>query len=330
MDCYTPDGFNIELTTRCPLHCPQCYCTLEGGKDIPLETAIARLEEASRLGVSHVELSGGETLCYPHLYEVVAAARTLGIAPSIAISGWHFDEIVFDKLIEAGIDMICVSLNGPRAEENAKSRDGYEYAIRALEILREKKFGNTLINWVMHRDSVAWLPQMIELAEAYCVSGILIIDPKPTSKGEWETYPTFEQMQYVARLVKKNRSPVELTVQHCFSSLLALSCDNRLWGNSNRGLYKGCTAGLCSYCITVDGLYTPCRHLDYHENCNSAEEYWMSSPVLQELRRLDEKQEEPCASCRLSNYCRPCLASNSKLEGRLYRGNRGCPLAEKI
>ncbi len=328
---YIPNGINIELTTRCPLRCPQCYCTLEGGKDIPAEAAIKALEEAARLGVEHVELSGGETMCYPHLYEVVAAARRLGIAPSIAISGWHFDEEALDKLVSAGIDMICVSLNGPTETDNAETRDGYQYAIDALELLQKKQFPNTMINWVMHRNSVAKLPDMIALAQKYEVGGIIIIDPKPTSEGKLDTYPTLEQMKYVAGLAKRSHGNVELIIQHCFSSLLALSCDNKLWGNTNRGLYKGCTAALCSYCIDVDGQFTPCRHLNYPEKWSSAEEYWTRSEILRQLRQAeDQAKDNPCADCRLCNYCRPCPALNDSSDGHFRFGSDACPLSGAI
>ena len=57
------DTMNIELTTRCPLRCPQCYCTLTGGKNIDLNTAIYWIKEGASLGVKEVMLSGGETLC---------------------------------------------------------------------------------------------------------------------------------------------------------------------------------------------------------------------------------------------------------------------------
>ena len=61
---------NIELTTCCPLHCPQCYCTLEGGKHISLDTAREKIDEAAEHGVFVLHLSGGETLCYPWLYDL--------------------------------------------------------------------------------------------------------------------------------------------------------------------------------------------------------------------------------------------------------------------
>ena len=43
---YSVYGMNMELTTACPLRCPQCYCSLEGGKHLDLETAMHYLEQA--------------------------------------------------------------------------------------------------------------------------------------------------------------------------------------------------------------------------------------------------------------------------------------------
>ena len=323
-----PHGMNIELTTCCPLRCPQCYCTLEGGKHIPLDVARKRLAEAAALGVEHVELSGGETLCYPHLVEIIQLATEYGITPSIAISGWHFDDSVLQQLIQAGIGSIYVSLNGPTEEENAKTRDGFSLAINALEVLQRNNFENTVINWVMHRASVEYLPQMIAVAEQYNVGAILVIEPKPTAQEILETYPTAEQIRFVANAIKRNKSSVELIVQHCFSPLLALSCENALWGNMNRVIYKGCTAGICSYCINVDGDFVPCRHLDYPERWESTSDYWEKSSTLQTLRSLDSAKREPFISCKFNNYCRHCLSVNSKINKELYLGNNYCRIAE--
>ena len=43
-----PVLMNLELTNRCPLHCPQCYCELNTGKDLDLEQALYWLDEAAK------------------------------------------------------------------------------------------------------------------------------------------------------------------------------------------------------------------------------------------------------------------------------------------
>ena len=330
MSCiHSLEGINIELTTRCPLRCPQCYCSLEGGRHIPERIAIKAMKEAAELGATHVELSGGETMCYPHLYEIISAARSFGLAPSIAISGWHFDSSSLDQLVWAGIDSIYVSLNAPTEELNAVTRDGFALSIAALETLKRGHFKDTTINWVMHQNVADTLPEMIELAEEYEVGAILIIEPMPTAKGEMNTYPTKEQLLRVAQMVKKQEGKVHLQIQHCFSPLLAVASDNKLWGNSNRGIYIGCTAGIANCSINVDGQYTPCRHLEIPETFNSLAEYWTNSKYLNELRNMIKLKREPCQSCRYSRFCRHCQATNWISSQSFFIGRNQCAMYER-
>lgn len=320
-------GMNIELTTACPLRCPQCYCSLEGGKHIPLQTAIDALRQAKKMGLQHVELSGGETLCYPNLCELIQKANSLGVKSNIAVSGWHLDKPMLNKLIQAGISHIYVSLNAPTEELNSRSRDGYQYAISALQLLKESNFSEVYINWVMHRDTADTLPDMICLAKQYKVKAIVIMTPKPTSKHELHTLPTREQMKAVAHLVQIS-PPGFLQIESCFSPLLAMVNESKFLGNMNIGPFKGCGAGRNNVNVSVDGEFSPCRHLEYFESWDSLEDYWVNSTVLQKIRKLEEKKQEPCASCKYGNYCRHCLAVNSKLNRDLFFGNNLCALAE--
>ena len=59
------EGINFEVTTRCPLKCPQCYCSLTEGKHLNIAVAKKKIEEAALHGVKVAHVSGGETLCYP-------------------------------------------------------------------------------------------------------------------------------------------------------------------------------------------------------------------------------------------------------------------------
>ncbi len=328
MQDFKLDGMNIEVTDFCPLRCPQCYCHLEGKRYIPLEVAKKHISDAAKMGVEHIEFSGGETLCYPHIYEVIRFACENGISTGISISGWGFDQAVFEKLCKSGIDSIHVSLNAPTEELNALSRDGFELAMNALDILKKGGFQNTIINWVMHRNTVETLPEMIKLAEEFNAQAILIIDPKPNAANELDSYPTKQQMMYVADLIRRNKSNVELVVHHCFSALAALSSENKLWGNMNRGLYKGCTAGLCSISIRADGSMSPCRHLDFLESYDSLEAYWNNSDIIKQIQKTENEKRQPCKGCKYENYCRHCLAINAKLKNELFIGNEFCPIQE--
>lgn len=322
-----PLGMNIELTTKCPLRCPQCYCTLEGGKNIPFEIASKYIHQAKAFGIKHIELSGGETLCYPHLYDLIKLARKIGLETNIAISGWNFTESCIKRLVQAGLTNIFVSMNGPSEEINQLTRDGYQYALSALQLLQANGFQNVYINWVMHQSNADSLPDMLQIARKYSVRAIVILAPKPTCKHEMRTLPSFQQMQKVAQIIR-NAPPGMILVESCFSPLLAMVRDTKLLGNLNIGRSMGCGAGQNLLAVNVDGQFSPCRHLDYFESWDTLEDYWTKSPTLQKIRSLENQKREPCLSCKYSNYCRHCLAINSKLNNGLYIGNEFCPLAE--
>lgn len=323
-----PVVMNLELTTRCPLRCPQCYCELNTGKDLALDTALYWIDQMGKNRVAMLNLSGGETLCYPHLYEIIQAAAKVCPEINVALSGWGFDETVLQRLIHAGVSGIYISLNAPTEAVNALSRDGYPLAIRALEILRDAGFPHTHINWVMHNNNGDTLPGMLALAEAYRVETLAVMAFKPDASHMLPSLPTGDQMRRAARLIKEYDGPVNIEVEGCFSPMRALVYGGFLM-NRNQGIAKGCGAGRDSASVNVDGLLSPCRHLEYFEPYATLEAYWRDSPVLQRLRQSEDDPRPPCASCRLWRYCRHCIAINSKLNGEIYLGNETCPLAER-
>ena len=130
-----PLQMNLELTQVCPLHCPQCYVSLNNGREMPLDTALYWIRDAADAVVKQVNLSGGETLCYPHLTELIRECHKCGLDSNIALSGAYVTEEKLREFIDAGVTRIFVSLNGSTKEVNEKTRDGYELAIRTLELV---------------------------------------------------------------------------------------------------------------------------------------------------------------------------------------------------
>jgi len=319
-------GINIELTTCCPLHCPQCYCTLTGGKHIDIEIAKKKIVEAGAHGVKQVHLSGGETMCYPYLYELIECAAVNCGEVNVALSGYKFDSMVLNKLINSGVSGIFISLNGSTKEINELTRDGYELAINALKCLSENNFDNTYLNWVMHSNNCDDFLNMISLAEKYKVKNLVILSFKPDSNKELLTFPSGEQIRMIASQIKSYSGTVKIGVETCFSQMLAVLLDTPLFGNLNVGANKGCRAGKYNYCINVDGYYSPCRHLDYYENYDSLEEYLNKSTVIKQIEEVEKSKREPCNKCKYSDYCKPCLAVNSKMNNDIYIGHKICSL----
>jgi pyrroloquinoline quinone biosynthesis protein E len=317
---------NIELTTNCALHCPECYCSLSDNKNIDINKAVYWLKQAGEMGVTSVFLSGGETLLYPNLYEIVNAAAIYCENVYIAISGYGFTEYIFDRLIISGISGIFVSLNGSTEEINSTTRNGFDVAISALNLLKEKNYSETWLNWVMYSSNVDDFNNILNLAEKFDVKNFVIMAQKPNSSNELNYIPSGEQMIALAKTIKNYKGDVQIMVETCFSPMLALVYDDKLYGNKNTGKDMGCGAGISCFSLNVDSMLSPCRHLDFFEDYVTLSDYWNNSPILNMLRTADSRKRQPCRSCRYSLHCRHCIAINSKLKGDIFLGNDYCDL----
>ena len=325
-----PRMMNIELTTRCPLHCPQCYCDLSQGRDIDLETAKGFVRQAGALQMQQINLSGGETLAYPHLSELIACCREHGIRANVALSGFGFDVEVLRNLRSAGVGGIFISLNGSTEAVNRQSRDGYDLAIKALATLQQENDPDYLINWVAHRHNVEDFPALVALAESYGVKTVVVMAFKPDSRHELPSLPSQEQLLYLADFIKKYPAgPLKIGIESCFSPLRAL-VGQKFFVNLNRGIDKGCQAGRDSLSVSVDGKLTPCRHLEIEEKNRSIAEYWQHSEVLKQLRAVEQETRTPCHGCSYERYCLHCMAVSWKMHGGLFKGNDFCGLNQDV
>lgn len=322
-----PLAMNLELTTQCPLRCPQCYVHLQAGRHMPKEIALQRIDQAGELGVVTVNLSGGETMCYPWLFDVIRRARDNDIEPDVALSGFGINDRTLGQLLDAGVNGIYVSLNGPTEAINSHTRDGYGLAVTLLELLRERGFDNTYINWVVHDSNADLLPEMLQLGEKYGIHGLMVMAFKPDSQNALPSLPSADQMKRLADQIRSYDGPLDLNIESCYSSLRALT-GKSFFGNSNRGPFMGCGAGRDSFSVAMDGRLSPCRHIELYEEWDHISEYWEKSPVLKQIRQAQRNPAEPCRSCRFSDACRHCMAVNLKLHGILSRGDATCPLAE--
>jgi PqqA peptide cyclase len=165
-----PLGLVAELTHRCPLQCPYCANPVALQRtSAELDTAAWRrvLEEAAALGVLQLHFSGGEPTARKDLPELVSAAAELGLYSNLITSGVLLDEAMLDRLTQAGLDHVQISFQDTEPE-NADRIGGFAggHARKVAAARAVQKSGLALtLNFVVHRQNLARVPQMIDLAE---------------------------------------------------------------------------------------------------------------------------------------------------------------------
>ncbi len=166
-----PMGLIAEMTHRCPLRCPYCSNPValdRAGDELDTDTWLRVLDEAAALGVLQMHFTGGEPLARRDLPLLVRRAADAQLYTNIITSGVTLDERMMARLIEAGIDHIQLSFQDVEAA-NADRIGGLAGAhgrkLAAAQRIREAGLPLTA-NFVIHRQNIARVPAMLELAEA--------------------------------------------------------------------------------------------------------------------------------------------------------------------
>lgn len=316
-----PEQIQVELTTSCPIRCPQCYCDLNG-QDLDKEILFNYLRQAAWLDIPYISLSGGEPLVYPDLIETIKYIHTLGLYSAMATSGVGLTTELLGEIKAAGLNEIYVSLNGSTKEIHSKSRAAYEETLSAMKLLKATQTPYS-VNWVARDDNVDDLVNMVELCQELACSKIVILALKSDANYEAEFQLKENAFKKLASFLQ-NHDHTKLPVipESCFSSMYAYLGKDQLQG------IIGCEAGRTVMAINVDGHFAPCRHIPYVEDYKDIKDYWYNSSRLKQLRNTVNNLKSPCSTCQFGSSCYSCRGNALKLYGDIFEGAKGCQAYE--
>ena len=319
-----PKLLNIEVTTHCPFSCSQCYCKKQEHKDIDIARVNNLLLEARKLGIEYVNISGGETLLYPRLHELISFCSQNSIKPNIAISGFNFTSEILTELMHRGIYRIFVSLNGATEKINVLSRQGYQEALAALKLLKQSSFYEYAINFVVSKGNIHDLPQMLELAKEMKAKYFYLLMEKPNKRDRLGNVLDKKDIEYICSFYKSYNGNVQIIFDNCFVQL-NMMYKRLLLAAENVVGHIGCPAGKLTASINADGSFSSCRHARFSEYFETFEEYWKNSEALRKIQTL-KPNNAVCGRCDFITFCKPChsileLENRQELAVKKY-----CPL----
>ncbi|WP_420556443.1 pyrroloquinoline quinone biosynthesis protein PqqE [Roseovarius sp.] len=297
-----PIAMLAELTHRCPLSCPYCSNPVELARqdsELDTETWVRVFDEAARLGVLQLHLSGGEPASRRDLVPLVQAARDAGLYTNLITSGIGLTERRLKELDDAGLDHIQLSLQGTTpemADEIGGYNGGYKRKMQVAEWIGQIGFPLTL-NAVLHRRNLHQLPRAIEMAQEM---GARRIEVATVQFHGWALknldtlMPTREQAREATRIVAESRAALKgkLVIDY-------------VPADYHDDYPKRCMGGWGSTGLNVapDGQVLPCHaaqsipHLEF-ENVRDKplDDIWYQSSAFNAYRGTDWMQE-PCKSC---------------------------------
>jgi len=156
------------ITLQCNDTCEFCQIwddkNLQNIGEAALEKHLENLKSAKASGVVMLEVTGGEPLLYENLPVFLSQAREEGFNISLYTNGILYLEKA--RLIDGLIDRIFFSLDYPIRDEHDRSRgtECFNAVLRSINYAKElgKK---PAILYTVTRDSIRFLPEMIDIAE---------------------------------------------------------------------------------------------------------------------------------------------------------------------
>jgi len=158
-----------NVCMHCNMKCPHCYAAAVASpvpSDLSHEEGIALLDDLASCGVRVVIFSGGEPLLRNDLFELMAHARDLGIAPQLSTNGVLIDAGVAERLAAAGVAYVGISIDGLREFNDAyRGLDGgFDAALRGLGHAKTAGM-KTGLRMTLSRRNVAQIQSMVGVAQ---------------------------------------------------------------------------------------------------------------------------------------------------------------------
>lgn len=161
-----PFVVNLNVTTRCNLHCPYCF---NADNRVP-RTDELTLDDYRRLAAAWagrrpgIFISGGEPFARGDLLEIVESFKAHHLPVGLVTNGTLATAAAVERLANLGLDSFLVSFHGGRAtHDHAVGLPGaYDKSLEALRLWAEQEAkAPAMVNYVLSPESVADLPEFV-------------------------------------------------------------------------------------------------------------------------------------------------------------------------
>jgi len=271
-----PFYVQVNPTNLCNLRCHGCLYhsskmrgvspTVGDVRYMPLDLVETLCEELPSVGTHEAIICGeGESLLYPHWFDMVSSFKRAGLRMQLFTNGTLLDESTAELLLDSGLDVLNVSLWATSTEEYAKCYPGTDPenfrktldGIRLLTGLKAKHqtpLPTVVLAGPLNRYNYTSIDKRIALADEVGCDGVRF-SPFADWTGEFAsaTVPDEEIETVCEDLANSKRVLESLSLSHNLDeALLRYRLGGEVW------LHVPCYAGWFYANISFDGLVKPC------------------------------------------------------------------------
>ncbi len=140
-------SIQMDMGYECQLDCKHCYSHKMKRKDkklLNVDEMKKIVDDSIELGALHFCLSGGEPLLYEkRLLELIRHIESRGRYSAMVTNAYALDDIMLEKLKDAGLKMMVVSIGSHDAnkhDEHRGKKGSYAKAVKAVRTAKKMGF----------------------------------------------------------------------------------------------------------------------------------------------------------------------------------------------
>lgn len=157
---FNPLSVTLLVSYRCNLRCKMCFYYNEVEKDKTCKLIEQRsteeltlvqikdlIDQCSLMRVKIFTIHGGEPLLYPNIFEVSKYAKDKGMLVNFVTNGALINKAMAEKIVDAGINHITFSLDGPRPihDEIRNVPGTFDRLIAGIKILKDMETDGAVV-----------------------------------------------------------------------------------------------------------------------------------------------------------------------------------------
>jgi radical SAM protein with 4Fe4S-binding SPASM domain len=349
-----------DFTHKCNRSCKHCYSNSGAVNEEELTTqqAFAAVDQIADAGVTALAFSGGEPLTRKDFFQVARYASDRGLYVSVASNGTLLTKENVQKLKEAKVNYIDVSIDGASAKTHDDFRGvpgTFDKAVAGLKNCVEADLC-VCIATTVGKNNMAELPAIIDLAEEIHAERFTYFNFIPTGRGKAhfdQDLSPQEREKVMQYLLNRMSTGCKTTILATAPQLarVALQCQ----GASGTGevtlsmahmqtvkvtkkavplgdFIGGCGAGRLYCSLSPQGDVHPCVFLPVNVGNLKTEKFqdiWLKAPLFNAFRNRANLKGS-CGKCDYKFICGGCRARSAAYHnGDMLNGDPGCIMGVK-
>jgi radical SAM protein with 4Fe4S-binding SPASM domain len=310
---FVPLVVSWNVTAKCNLKCAHCYINAGEKKNIDeLSTDSAKLliHQIAEVSKPLLILSGGEPLLREDIFELIRYGKERGLKMAMGSNGMLIDDVIAQKLKEAGIHTVSISLDSNEPELHDRFRGvagSWKKAVEAIKALRRNGV-IVQVNTTVTQQNYNQIGDIFALAEKLGAENFHLFFLVPTGRGariEDITPNMYETM--ISSSFSKSMQHNLNVKPSCAPQFMRIAQEA---GIEMTHWVRGCMAGLYYCRIYPTGEVTPCPYLPIalgNIRQKSFKDIWFNSEILRNLRDF-KKLKGKCGDCEYNVVCGGCRA----------------------